>query len=88
MAVTAYLETARVLRLDSAREFALMTLDRLLNEAWDGARDAEPCDCISGRARRSAAGKAPGTLDDYAFTVHACIDAWFASGNMNFYGRR
>jgi hypothetical protein len=29
--------------------------------------------------------KAPGTLDDYAFTVHACIDAWFASGNMNFY---
>ena len=29
--------------------------------------------------------KVPGTLDDYAFTVHACIDAWLASGNMNFY---
>jgi uncharacterized protein YyaL (SSP411 family) len=27
----------------------------------------------------------PGTLDDYAFTVHACIDAWFSSGKMNFY---
>ena len=37
MAVTAYLETARVLRMDSAREFALRTLDRLLDEAWDGA---------------------------------------------------
>ena len=37
MAVTAYLETARVLRMDSAREFALRTLNRLLNEAWDGA---------------------------------------------------
>ena len=40
MAVTAYLETARVLRMDSAREFALLTLDRLLDEAWDGADDA------------------------------------------------
>jgi uncharacterized protein YyaL (SSP411 family) len=36
MAVTAYLETARVLRMDSARDFALRTLDRLLDEAWDG----------------------------------------------------
>ena len=36
MAVTAYLETARVLRMEAAREFALRTLDRLLNEAWDG----------------------------------------------------
>jgi uncharacterized protein YyaL (SSP411 family) len=29
--------------------------------------------------------KRAGTLDDYAFTVHACIDAWLASGEMNFY---
>ena len=36
MAVTAYLETARVLRMDPAKEFALLTLDRLLSEAWDG----------------------------------------------------
>ena len=27
----------------------------------------------------------PGTLDDYAFTVHACADAWFATGKMKFY---
>jgi hypothetical protein len=26
-----------------------------------------------------------GTLDDYAFTIHACIDAWFGSGRMEFY---
>ena len=37
MAVTAYLEAARVLRLDAARDFALLTLNRLLNDAWDGA---------------------------------------------------
>jgi hypothetical protein len=86
MAVTAYLETARVLRMDSVREFALLSLNRLLNEAWDGAGTlnhviAYPEEAGAG----TAAEKAPGTLDDYAFTVHACIDAWFAGGNMNFY---
>lgn len=88
MAVTAYLETARVLRMDSARDFALLTLRRLLAEAWDGndnllhvisypaAKDPE---AVPQHERIS------GTLDDYAFTVHACIDAWFASGKMEFY---
>jgi uncharacterized protein YyaL (SSP411 family) len=27
----------------------------------------------------------PGTLDDYAFTVHAAIDAWMASGQIRYY---
>ena len=27
----------------------------------------------------------PGTLDDYAFTVNACIDGWLTSGKMKFY---
>ena len=83
MAVTAYLETARVLRLDSARDFGLRTLNRLLNEAWDGNSGlrhviAYPEDVV-------AADQAPANLDDYAFTIHACIDGWFASGNMNYY---
>ncbi len=36
---------------------------------------------------RAAGGreKVPGTLDDYAFTIHACIDAWMASGDMSYY---
>jgi hypothetical protein len=88
MAVTAYLETARVLRMDSAREFALRTLNRLLDEAWDGDRTLNHVIAYGGI--RSPGGvtpadKVPGTLDDYAFTVHASIDAWFATGNMNFY---
>ena len=83
MAVTAYLETARVLRLDGARDFGLRTLNRLLNEAWDGNSGlrhviAYPEDVV-------AADQAPANLDDYAFTIHACIDGWFASGNMNYY---
>ncbi len=81
MAVTAYFEAGSVLGA-ATREFARRTLDRLLAEALevpespgaatlrhvitypDGIAPAEP---------------APGTLDDYAFTVHACIDAWLES---------
>ena len=86
MAVTAYLETARVLRVDSVREFALRTLDRLLNEAWDGADALNHVIAYPAEAGGAVpAEKAPGTLDDYAFTVHACIEAWLASMNMNFY---
>jgi uncharacterized protein YyaL (SSP411 family) len=86
MAVTAYLETARVLRMDSAKQFALRTLDRLLNEAWDGADALNHVIAYPEEAGRATpAEKAPGTLDDFAFTVHACIDAWMASANMNFY---
>jgi len=98
MAVSAFLEAARVLKIDSARELALCTLNRLLKEAWagdqagdqelrhviaygvqPGAGDAPP------RSGAQPAEDVPGTLDDYAFTVHACIDGWFATGEMSFY---
>ena len=82
MAVTAYVETARVLRIDSVREFALRTLDRLLAEAWDGASTLNHVIAYPDGAK---AERVPGTLDDYAFTTHACIDAWFASGKMIYY---
>jgi uncharacterized protein YyaL (SSP411 family) len=108
MAVTAYLETARVLRLEGVEEFALLTLNRLLDEAWDGDQtlyhviaygDAPSMEETgqtdtgsrgAGSAGNGSAGNGPaekvvGTLDDYAFTVHAAIDAWLASGHMNFY---
>ena len=83
MAVTAYLETARVLRMEQAQEFALRTLDRLLAEAWDGDRALSHV--IAYGESHAPVAKVPGTLDDYAFTVHACIDAWFAGGEMNYY---
>jgi uncharacterized protein len=83
MAVTAYLETARVLRMESAQEFALRTLNRILGEAWDGEQTLNHV-IVYGDVQLPA-DRVPGTLDDYAFTVHACIDAWFASGEMNYY---
>jgi uncharacterized protein len=83
MAVTAYLEAATVLRDEKAREFALLTLNRLLDEAWGGTATLQHVIAYPDglRPRESA----PGTLDDYAFTVNACIDAWLASGEMKFY---
>ncbi|MGD1062262.1 MAG: thioredoxin domain-containing protein [Terracidiphilus sp.] len=86
MAVTAYLETARVLRIDSAKDFALLTLNRLLKEAWDGDSALDHVIAYAdGPELPVAAEKVPGTLDDYAFTIHACIDAWMASGDMSYH---
>jgi uncharacterized protein YyaL (SSP411 family) len=83
MAVTAYLEAARVLRDDKAREFALLTFNRLLDEAWSGASSLKHVIAYPDGLRPQEG--APGTLDDYAFTVNACVDAWLASGEMKFY---
>jgi hypothetical protein len=83
MAVTAYLEAARVLRNESIQTFALLTLRRLLAEAWSGADLLYHV--IAYPTGAPTPQRIPGTLDDYAFTVHACIDAWFASGRMEFY---
>lgn len=87
MAITAYVEAARVLRSDPARDFALLTLRRLLAEAWNGDHLHH---VIAYPLQKNAKGellheRVPGTLDDYAFTVHACVDAWFASGRMEFH---
>ena len=83
MAVTAYLETARVLRRDAVRAFALKTLDRLLVEAWDG--DSELSHVIAYHDGTRPAEKVAANLDDFAFTIHACVDGWLASSEMRYY---
>jgi uncharacterized protein len=87
MAVTAYLETASVLRAEAVKEFALRTLNRLLNDAWDGGETLHHVIAYGHESggEDASAQKIAGTLDDYAFTVHACIDGWLASGEMRHY---
>ena len=85
MAVTAYIEAARVLRVESPRAFALHTLNRILAEAWDGAESLQHVIAYGEVDSDAPAGKVSGTLDDYALTVHACIDGWIASGEMRYY---
>jgi len=64
-----------------------LTLRRLLAEAWSG--EDHLYHVIGYPARKDSGGvpspeRIPGTLDDYAFTIHACVDAWLASGRMEF----
>jgi uncharacterized protein YyaL (SSP411 family) len=83
MAVTAYLEAARVLRLEGAKAFALKTLDRLLGETWDGS--SKLGHVIAYPGGKTPAVSVEGNLDDYAFTVHACLDAWLATGKRVYF---
>jgi len=86
MAVSASLEAARILKISLTRDFALLTLNRLLREAWDGGQTLSHVIAYGGQPSHGAQPHTvPGTLDDYAFTIHACIDAWLASGEMSFY---
>ncbi|ADW68732.1 thioredoxin domain-containing protein [Granulicella tundricola] len=82
MMISAHLEAARVLADPATRLFALKTLDRVLSTAWhEGSLDhviaygesSEPTDPI------------PGILDDYAFTGHAALDAWEATGHISYF---
>ncbi|HVZ82187.1 MAG TPA: thioredoxin domain-containing protein [Terracidiphilus sp.] len=83
MAVTACCEAAQVLRLPQTRAFALRTLDRLLAEARDSGGNLRHV--IAYPDGLAPAEPIPATLDDYAFTIHACIDGWLASAQMHYY---
>jgi hypothetical protein len=85
MGARAYFEAAQVLRAEQCRAFALLTLDRLLSEAWDGADSLQHVIAYGEDDDKSPSQRVPGTLDDYAMTVHACIDGWIASADMRYY---
>ncbi|MGA7850656.1 MAG: thioredoxin domain-containing protein [Terriglobales bacterium] len=94
MCVSAYLEAAKVLDLAEARHFALRSLDRLLSEGWQGESKAT----AAGEGARStlkhviaySEADAPrrevsGVLDDYAFAVIACLDAYEATADLSYF---
>jgi uncharacterized protein YyaL (SSP411 family) len=99
MCVSAYLEAAKVLDLAEARHFALRSLDRLLSEGWDAEHGMKHVIAYSeafsdARAeRREVAGVGPGVvrgvvpggLDDYAFAVIACLDAYEATADLSYF---
>lgn len=81
MAVSAYLDAARVLDLREPRTFALKTLDRLLNKAWDAEGLAHVVAYADGLDGKRVAGG----LDDYAFLTLAALDGWEATGERKYY---
>lgn len=82
LCISAYLEAAKVLSLDSAKSFALRSLDRILTQVWDekGLRHVVAYSDPEAQAR-----DVPGVLDDYAFTVNACLDANEATGDLRYF---
>jgi uncharacterized protein YyaL (SSP411 family) len=83
LAVSAYLEASHVLRLEAPRDFALKTLDRILLDGW--SKDGGLAHVIAYSDQKESRQRVAGVLDDYAFLVHACVDAWQATGEMRYY---
>ncbi len=83
MAISAYLDAARVLDLDPPRTFALKSLDRILREGWDS--HSSLAHVIAYPDQPGATRQVAGILDDYALLAHACVDAWQATGEIRYY---
>ena len=96
MCVSAYLGAAKVLDLAEARQFALRSLDRLLSEGWNG--ESKSMATAAGEGGRSTlkhviAYSDPkaerrdtaGGLEDYAFAVIACLDAYEATADLSYF---
>jgi uncharacterized protein len=76
MYASAYLEAARVLDRRDCKDFALKTIDRILNEAWDGSR---------GFQHRLGGPKLEGSLDDQIFMALALLDAYESTLDIRYF---
>jgi uncharacterized protein YyaL (SSP411 family) len=82
LCVSAYLEAAKVLRLEDAEHFALRSLDRMLAEGWHEDRLLHVLAYSDAKAERR---EIPGVLDDYAFAAVACLDAYEATADLSYF---
>jgi uncharacterized protein YyaL (SSP411 family) len=83
MAISAYLHAGRALNLASPTDFALKTLDRILAEGWSETAGLAHVICYEDK--QPVNDPVAGVLDDYAFTIEACLDAWEATGELRYY---
>jgi len=83
LCISAYLEAAKVLKLESAEHFALRSLDRILAEGWH--KENGPLHVLAYSDSQAEHRPIPGVLDDYAFTVVACLDAYEATADLSYF---
>jgi uncharacterized protein len=83
LCISAYLEAGKVLEFEEAEHFALRSLDRLLSEGWSTDRGLKHVIAYSDSFAQHR--DIDGLLDDYAFTVIACIDAYEATSDLSYY---
>jgi uncharacterized protein YyaL (SSP411 family) len=82
LCVSAYLEAAKVLKLASAEHFALRSLDRILAQGWHDDKLLHVLAYSDAGAERR---QIRGVLDDYAFTIVACLDAYEATADFSYF---
>ena len=83
LCISAYLEAAKVLELSDAEHFALRSLDRLLSEGWSTENGLRHVIAYSDSAAQHR--DVNGLLDDYAFSVIACLDAYEITTDLSYY---
>ena len=84
LCISAVLQAARVLGESAEGEFARRSLDRLLAEAYTPERGLLH---VIAYAEGGASQRPAGVLDDYAFTVLACLEAYETSSDMSYFAR-
>ncbi len=67
---------------DAEQAFALRSLDRLLSEAYEPAQGLLH---VIAYAEGGASQRPAGVLDDYAFTVLACLDAYETTSDLRYF---
>jgi uncharacterized protein YyaL (SSP411 family) len=83
LCVSAYLEAAKVLGLETAKHFALRSLDRILAEGWRA--ETGLLHVLAYSDANAERREIPGVLDDYAFTAVACLDAYEATTDLSYF---
>jgi uncharacterized protein YyaL (SSP411 family) len=83
LCISAYLKAAGVLGIEEARHFGLRSLDRILSQGWSAESGLQHV--IAYSDPQAAPRHVPGVLDDYAFTVIACLDAYEASADLSYF---
>jgi uncharacterized protein YyaL (SSP411 family) len=83
MCISASIEAGRVLNLPEVKSFALKSLDRVLENAWNGTDGLAHVVAYGETAKRGK--RIAGVLEDYAFVGNAALDAWEATGELRYY---
>jgi hypothetical protein len=83
LCISAYLEAARALNLEEARRFALRSLDRILGQGWSEKTGLQHT--VAYADKNAPARHVAGVLDDYAFVVRACLDAYEITADMSYF---
>lgn len=82
MCISAYAQAGRILQRPDVLAFAVMSLDRILTDAFYQGVVSHVVAYADGAVPQPAVA---GLLDDYVFLGHACLEVWEATGEAKYY---